>query len=204
MKTSDSFILFRLLFRDLHAVPYRRPILQRSARGLRLTARRMILLLLGVVAGFAAHTVQAGPRQSNPVVGPTGVIVQTQFGGQIFGFDIDQASNEGILCEAQTLDDGSVLAAIETFNQTTGAIIKIVRETQTQDDFAALGVVGNSVGLVEREHSAGGLKVLDIRHPGSVAPQSDHGRVDATCGHRSSCQPGQSQPGNRQCRSLCD
>ncbi len=124
MKTSDSFILFRLLFPGFHAVPCRRPILQRSARGLRLTARRMIALLLGVVAGFAAHTGQAGPRQSNPAVGPTGVIVQTQFGGQIFGFDIDQASNEGILCEAQTLDDGSVQAAIETFNQTTGAIIK--------------------------------------------------------------------------------
>ena len=45
-------------------------------------------------------------------------------------------------------------------NQTTGAIVKVVRQTQTRDDFATLGVVGNSVGLVEREHSTGGSKVL--------------------------------------------
>jgi len=91
---------------------------------------------------------QAGERQSNPEVGPTGVIVQTKFGGQIFGFDIDQASNEGILCEAQTLDNNRIHAAIETFDQRTGAIIKIIRETQNHDDFITLGVVGNSVGLV--------------------------------------------------------
>src|SRR4029453_566454 len=31
---------------------------------------------------------------------------------------------------------------------------------QTHDDFITLGVVGNSVGLVEREHSTGVLKVI--------------------------------------------
>ena len=93
--------------------------------------------------------------------GRPGVIdLQTQFGGQIFGFDIDQASNEGILCEARTLDNNRIHAAIETFNQTTGAIIKVIRETQTRDDFVTLGVVGTSVGLVEREHSTGGLNVI--------------------------------------------
>ena len=161
MKTSDSFILFRLLFPDFHSVSCRAAdsvvaLHQRVAPN----GQRMIALLLGAVAGFAVHTGQAGPRQFDPAVGPTGVIVQTQFGGQIFGFDIDQASNEGILCEAQTLDTGNVQAAIETFNQTTGAIIKVIRQTQTHDDFVTLGVVGNSVGLVEREHSTGGLKVI--------------------------------------------
>jgi hypothetical protein len=161
MKTSDLFVLFRFLFPDLPAILCRRPIARRtSAKAARPTGGQLIALVLAFGAGLALHTVQAGPRQSEPAVGPTGVIVQTQFGGRIFGFEIDQASNEGILCEAQTLDNGRVQAAIETFNQTTGAIIKVIRQTQTHDDFAALGVVGNSVGLVEREHSAGGLKVI--------------------------------------------
>jgi hypothetical protein len=101
-----------------------------------------------------------GTIQSQPSIGPTGVIVQSQFGGQIFGFDIDQASNEGILCEAQTLENGRTHAAIETFDQTTGAIIRVVKETQSRDDFITLGVVGNSVGLVEREHIVSFLNVV--------------------------------------------
>ena len=103
---------------------------------------------------------QAQAASGQPAIGPTGVIVQSQFGGQIFGFDIDQAGNEGILCEAQTLDNGRTHAAIETFDQTTGAIVKVIQETQTHDDYVTLGVVGNSVGLVEREHSTGHLNVV--------------------------------------------
>jgi hypothetical protein len=114
-------------------------------------------LLLGIcMSAWAA----GGTIQSQPSTGPTGVIVQSQFGGQIFGFDIDQASNEGILCEAQTLENGRTHAAIETFDQTTGAIIRVVKETQSRDDFITLGVVGNSVGLVEREHIVSFLNVV--------------------------------------------
>jgi hypothetical protein len=85
-------------------------------------------------------------RPANPV------IVQTKFGGQIFGFDIDQNGTEGILSEAQDLSNGNVLAAVETFDQKTGKILKVIAKTQTQDDFVTLGVVGASVGLVEYEH----------------------------------------------------
>ena len=80
------------------------------------------------------------------------VLVHSKFGGQIFGFDIDQNGTEGLLSEAQTLSGGQVLAAVETFDQATGIILKVVQKTQTQDDFITLGIVGNSVGLVEREH----------------------------------------------------
>lgn len=87
-----------------------------------------------------------------PAIGPTGVIVQSRFGGQIFGFDIDQASNEGILCEAHDVSGNKVLAAVETFDQTTGEIIRVMRKQRSQDDFITLGVVGHSAGLVEWEH----------------------------------------------------
>ena len=86
--------------------------------------------------------------------------MQSKFGGQIFGFDIDQAGNEGILCESQDLPGGRVLAAVETFDQTTGAIIRVLKKTQTHDDFITLGVVGNSVGLIEREHVVGFLNIV--------------------------------------------
>src|SRR5215467_13579748 len=98
------------------------------------------------------------------------VIVNTKFGGQIFGFDIDQNGTEGILSEAQTLSNGNVLAAVETFDQKTGKILTVLAKTQTQDDFVTLGVVGTSVGLVEREHV---IKFLDVQRTfGVVNPLS--------------------------------
>jgi hypothetical protein len=98
------------------------------------------------------------------------VIVQTKFGGQIFGFDVDQNGTEGILSEAQTLSNGNVLAAVETFDQKTGKILTVLAKTETQDDFVTLGVVGTSVGLVEREHV---IKLLDVQRTfGTMSPLS--------------------------------
>ena len=59
-----------------------------------------------------------------------------------------------MLCEAVPNSDGTVSAAIETFDQTTGEIIRVLKSSHSQDDFVALGVAG-SVGLVEREHVQG-------------------------------------------------
>ena len=84
-----------------------------------------------------------------------GTIVHSQFGGQIFGFDIDQKGTEGVLSEAHDIGGGKVLAAVETFDQATGKILKVVARTQTKDDFVTLGVVGSHIGLVEREHVQG-------------------------------------------------
>ena len=55
-----------------------------------------------------ASELKLGVRQGS-------VIVHSQFGGQIFGFDIDPNGNEGILSEAKTLHHGTVRAAVETF-----------------------------------------------------------------------------------------
>ena len=110
-------------------------------------------------AGFAPRVVQAEQINAGPAVPAGSVIVQSMFGGQIFGFDIDQAGNEGVLSEALDLQGGKTLAAVETFNQKTGAIVKVVKMTQSHDDFLTLGVVGNSIGLVEREHE---LALFDV------------------------------------------
>ena len=108
-----------------------------------------------LIASSAIALGQTGDFQPNLSAGPTGVIVHSRFGGQIFGFDIDQNGNEGMLAEAKELSNGVVLAAVETFDQATGNILNVVQFTQpahAQDDFVGLGVVGNSVGLFEHEH----------------------------------------------------
>ena len=104
------------------------------------------MLLLGAAGAFSQG------------VGPGSVIVHSKFGGQIFGFDIDQNGTEGLLTEAVTKRGGRATAAIETFDQATGAILDVV-EMGTHDEWVTLGIVGTSVGLMEDEHSQRGTVV---------------------------------------------
>jgi hypothetical protein len=125
------------------------------------SSRRVITTVL-VSLFCAVSTLSVGQSdafQPNPAADAGTIIVHAKFGGQIFGFDIDQNGTEGVLSEAKTLSNGNVLAAVETFDQTTGKILAVVTKTQTQDDFITLGVVGNSVGLVEHEHVISFLNV---------------------------------------------
>jgi hypothetical protein len=117
--------------------------------------------LLTVILCFLTAFSLPAPAQSEPgtAFGPSSVFVHSKFGGQIFGFDIDQNGTEGVLTEAQTLSNGNVEAAVETFDQKTGKILNVLIRTQTQDDFITLGVVGSSVGLIEREHVISFLNV---------------------------------------------
>jgi hypothetical protein len=111
--------------------------------------------MLGTVLALCLLGSATTQSQTEAGLRPAGAgttIVNTKFGGQIFGFDIDQNGTEGVLSEAQTLQDGNVLAAVETFDQKTGKIIKVVAQSQTQDDYVTMGIVGNSVGIVENEH----------------------------------------------------
>ena len=114
------------------------------------------LMALGFLSGLTFG--QANELAPNPSIGPNGVLVHSKFGGQIFGFDIDQNGTEGLLAESKTLSNGNVLAAVETFDQATGTILHVIDLTlpsHSQDDFVTLGVVGNSVGLYEHEHVSG-------------------------------------------------
>jgi len=87
---------------------------------------------------------------------PNTVFVKTALGGIILGYDIDQSGTEGLLSEARVRADGSLDVAVETFDQITGKILKIVaQQTMTHNDAVTLGIFGNSVGLVELEESKG-------------------------------------------------
>ena len=115
------------------------------------------VLLCVCFAGLTPSASRAG--ESNPAAGSGSVIVQSEFGGQIFGFDIDPNGNEGVLSESMSLPGGNYLAAVETFDQTTGKIIRVISMTETQDDFVTLGVF-NSIGLIEHEHVVSFLNVV--------------------------------------------
>ena len=89
-----------------------------------------------------------------------GFVVQDLFGGQIFGYGVDELGTEGLLSEAKYLPDGNLLIATETFSLSTGRIIGAVEtHLETQDNFITLGVVGSHIGLREVEHVEGGYVV---------------------------------------------
>jgi hypothetical protein len=87
--------------------------------------------------------------------GPGKIVVRPKFGGQIAGYDIDQNGTEGVLSEQKTLKNGDTLSAVETFDQKTGKIVKVIRKGVTQyDDDIVLGIVGTSTAIVLHEHAA--------------------------------------------------
>ncbi|MGO9305068.1 MAG: hypothetical protein ACLP3R_15460, partial [Candidatus Korobacteraceae bacterium] len=88
----------------------------------RAISRRVSFFLALAALCSAVALAQTNEFQPNSPSGPTGVLVHSQFGGQIFGFDIDQNGTEGILAEAKSLANGNVLAAVETFDQASGRI----------------------------------------------------------------------------------
>ncbi len=133
---------------------------------------RVLLCLVSLGVPHRAAAQLLGEKgDGSPVaaaVGPGNTIVRSQFGGQIFGFDIDQNGTEGVLSEAQDVGGGKVLAAVETFDQATGKILKVVKKIQTLDDFLTIGIAGTSVGAVEREHVKGIYvvkRIYDVLNP---------------------------------------
>jgi len=107
------------------------------------------LFYLAASLGAAAQT--DGSRQVP--IGPASVVVHSALGGFILGYDIDQTGTEGILSEALTLADGNANVAVETFDQKTGKIVKILaQQSDSKNDFVTLGVFGSHVGLTEFEH----------------------------------------------------
>ena len=94
----------------------------------------------------AAHS--AGLHRRGGVLGP---VVTSQFGGDIFGWDIDQNGNDGLLTETVQERVG-VLNAIETFDESTGTITKVVRKTEPPNanvEPVADAIAGSDVGIVD-------------------------------------------------------
>ncbi len=123
-----------------------------------------------LVAGFLITLASLAIGQTQPV-GLGSAVVHTAFGGFILGYDIDRAGTEGILAESLNVSGGKFNVAVETFDQKTGKILKVVTQQKTTlNDFVTLGIFGNSVGLVEEELSKG--LFVDKRLYGILNPLS--------------------------------
>jgi hypothetical protein len=125
-------------------------------------ACRLRLCPAGSIAGaglflclFCLSFSGIAPAQ-NGKAAPGTVFVHTALGGFILGYDIDRNATEGLLAESLTLSGGTFDVAVETFDQKTGKILKVITgQKATKNDFVTLGIFGTSVGLVEEELSKG-------------------------------------------------
>jgi hypothetical protein len=118
--------------------------------------RACSLAALCILSSLAFLLSAAAQSQSKaPSIGPTGVLVHSKFGGQIFGHDLAQNGTEGLLSEYATLPNGESVAATETFDQATGKIVNVEGALHSADNFVTMGVVGTGTGMVEREHVTG-------------------------------------------------
>ncbi|MEO6835375.1 MAG: hypothetical protein ABI231_05640 [Candidatus Tumulicola sp.] len=79
-----------------------------------------------------------------------GKVLSTKDGGQIFGFDIDQNGDDGILASSRdTSKPGVYKVSVETFDQNTGSITSsFARDTGTRNSYSLDGIFAGDAALV--------------------------------------------------------
>jgi hypothetical protein len=96
------------------------------------------LLALSAAAIFIASPAMCGAAKQHPV-GLANVLTSKD-GSQIFGFDIDQSGDDGVLATA---------TSVETFDQDAGTITKsIVTKNTARNSYSADGIFASDVGLI--------------------------------------------------------
>jgi len=127
-----------------------------------LGAAATALLVTCCLSGFAS----AAARE----VG-LGKVLSTKDSGQIFGFDIDQNGEDGVLASSQTIDgQGDVLTSVETFDQNSGKITKsFARYSGMRNDYGVDGIFAGDVALVTHfitpAGQTGALRRYDVMNP---------------------------------------
>src|ERR1051326_2860742 len=77
-----------------------------------------------------------------------GSVLTSKDGGEIFGFGIDQAGDDGVIATSQDTENG-YRVSVETFDQNTGKIIKsFARDDGTRNSYSVEGVFAGDVALV--------------------------------------------------------
>ncbi len=114
--------------------------------------RRSIALAATALLLTFGRPGQAGPH-ANGTAAPhpvgLGNVLNTKDGGQIFGFDINQNGDDGVLTSAQDAGGGAFLVSVETFDQNSGKITKsFARDRGTRNDYNGDGIFAGDVALV--------------------------------------------------------
>lgn len=94
----------------------------------------------------ATNAVRSAPLAA----GRLGSVLNTQDGGQVFGFDINQNGADGALASSRSTNKpGIYTVSVETFNQDTGAITSsFAKETGRTNSYAFDGIFAGDTGLV--------------------------------------------------------
>ena len=107
-------------------------------------AARIFTMLLGAAALTAAlaSAATASPVHRGAQVG-LGKVLTSKDGSEIFGFDIDQTGDDGLLATA---------GSVEIFDQNTGKVTKSLGHLVNQNsDYVAYGIAAGDVGLIDHE-----------------------------------------------------
>jgi hypothetical protein len=109
--------------------------------------RKRVAAANGFAIALVAAAIAGSALAQPPGLGAT---LTTSDGGQIFGFDIDQAGADGVLASAQTIDDqGDVRVSMETFDQDTGAITKtFAKYVGLRNEYGMDGIFAGDVALI--------------------------------------------------------
>jgi len=113
-----------------------------------MAAGRITLLSLGAAIMLAGGALPGFAAARGPV--GLGNVLTTKDGGQIYGFDINQNGDDGVLASAQTIDaKGDVLVSVETFDQNTGKIVKsFAKYKGMRNSYGVDGIFAGDVALV--------------------------------------------------------
>ena len=98
-------------------------------------------------------------------VGP-GLTVTSKFGGQIFGWAIDENGIDGVLTEVTPPSGSPFTSVVETFDQTTGKITKVVRKQSGGPsggrELFVDAILANDAGLIDDERRHVGRALRDV------------------------------------------
>lgn len=102
---------------------------------------------IALAAAFLFVSSPAPARGAGPGLG---AVLTTKDGGQIFGFDIDQSGDDGVLASAQTIDaNGDVRVSVEVFDQNTGKIVKSFAKYEgRRNEYGVDGIFSGDVALI--------------------------------------------------------
>lgn len=96
--------------------------------------------------GTASLPATARMRERSGALGP---IVTPKVPGEILGFDIDQNGTDGVFANYRDLDNGLVQLSVETFDQRTGKITKVVTKPKTRSgSYAVFGILAKDIGVI--------------------------------------------------------
>jgi hypothetical protein len=94
--------------------------------------------------------------------------VTPKLSGTILGFDIDQNGSDGVLAN---YNGRSLRVSLETFDQTTGKITKVVREaSDRKGDYVVQGILARDIGFISYKGYALMNPVTDEKLDGTWTP----------------------------------